>query len=106
MLTVSFARIKPEKELRLRAWLAELGARRDEVRKSLAQEGTRQEQMYILPAPGGSVLVYVMEADDVRRAYAAYGQSSLPIDEEHRAVLAEVLAEQLHLDPLYDCSSS
>jgi len=104
MLTVSFARIKPDKETRLREWLAELGARREEVRRSLSQEGTRQEQMYILPTPGAPVLVYVMEADDVQRAYSVYGASTLPIDESHRAVLAEVLAEQLHLEPLYDCS--
>jgi 1-deoxy-D-xylulose 5-phosphate reductoisomerase len=52
------------------------------------------------------VLVYVMEAEDVKRAYAAYGASSLPIDEEHRAVLAEVLAEPLQIEPLYDCSAA
>lgn len=105
MLTVSFARVRPEKEARLRAWLSELSARKDEVRRSLTQEGTRQEQLYLLPAADGPVLVYVMEAEDVKRAYAAYGASSLPIDEEHRAVLAEVLAEPLQIEPLYDCSA-
>jgi hypothetical protein len=104
MLTVSFARIKPDKETRLRDWLIELGERQAEVRLSLAQEGARQEQMYILPTSDGPILVYVMEAEDVRRAYSAYGASSLPIDESHRMVLAEVLAEPLHLEPLYSCS--
>jgi hypothetical protein len=104
MLTVSFARIKPDKERRLRDWLIELGERQDEVRLSLAQEGARQEQMYILPSSDGPILVYVMEAEDVRRAYSAYGASSLPIDESHRMVLAEVLAEPLHLEPQYSCS--
>jgi hypothetical protein len=105
MLTVSFARVKPEKEERLRTWLAELSSRKDEARKSLAQEGVRQEQAYILPTAEGPVFVYVMEAADVNRAYSAYGKSSLPIDEEHRAVLAEVLADQLAIAPQYDCAA-
>lgn len=105
MLTVSFARVKPEKEQRLRDWLAELSNRKAEAANSLAQEGVRQEQAYILSTAEGPVLVYAMEAADVRKAYSAYGKSSLPIDEEHRAVLAEVLAEQLALAPLYECTA-
>jgi hypothetical protein len=104
MLTVSFARIKHDKESRLRQWLEELSERQEEVQRSLAQEGTRQEQMYILPTSDGPVLVYVMEAEDVQHAYSAYGASALPIDEAHRQVLAEVLAEPLHLEPLYSCT--
>ena len=104
MITVAFARIKPDQEPRLRGWLEELSSRQEEVQQSLAQEGTRQEQMYILPTSEGPVLVYVMEAEDVQRAYSAYGASTLQIDEENRQVLAEVLAEPLHLEPLYSCT--
>ena len=92
MITVSFARIRPGQEARLRAWLTELASRQDEARQSLAQEGTRHEQLYVLPGADGAVLVYVMEAEDVQQAYSAYGASQLPIDVEHRAVLAQVLA--------------
>ena len=91
MLIVNFARIHPEKEARLRA--------------SLSQEHTRQEQMYILPGAEGPLLVVVMEAEDVKRAYSAYAASQLPIDVAHRAVLAEVLLEPLELEPLYDCAA-
>lgn len=104
MVTASFARIQPEKEARLRDWLTEPSTRKDEVRRSLAQEGTRHAQVYLLPPTDGPVLVYAMEAEDVKRAYAAFGASSLPIDEEHRALLAEVLAEPLQIEALYDCS--
>ncbi len=103
MLNVSFARIRPEKEQYLRKWLAELNSRQDEARQSLAQEGTRQEQAYLLSTAEGPVLVYAMEAADAKRAYAAYGKSKLDVDEKHRAVLAECLAESLDLDPLYEC---
>lgn len=106
MLIVNFARIRPDKEVRLRTWLAELSARRDEVRASLSQEHTRQEQMYILPGADGPVLVVVMEAEDARRAYAAYATSHLPIDVAHRAVLAEALLEPLELEPLHDCTAT
>ncbi len=105
MLTVSFARIRAGQEGRLRDWLAELAGRQDEARQSLAQEGTRHEQLYVLPGAEGSVLVYVMEAEDVQRAYSAYGASQLPIDLEHRAVLAEVLEAPLVIAPLYECSA-
>jgi hypothetical protein len=104
MLTVSFARVKPGMEARLRAWLAELSSRQAEARRSLEQEGTRQEQYYVLPTADGPVLVYAMEANDVKQAYASYGHSTLEIDDEHRAVLAEVLAEPLQIEPSYDCS--
>lgn len=104
MIRVTFTRVKPEQETRLRDWLAELTVRQAEVRQTFALEGTRQEQAYILPTSDGPVLVYVMEADDVERARRAYGESSLPIDEEHRAVLAEVLGHKLKLDPLFDCA--
>lgn len=105
MLTVSFARIRSGQEGRLRDWLAELATRQEEARQSLAQEGTRHEQLYVLPDAEGSVLVYVMEAEDVQRAYSAYGASQLPIDLEHQAVLAQVLEAPLVIAPLYECSA-
>lgn len=105
MLTVSFARIRAGQEDRLRDWLAELATRQDEARQSLAQEGTRHEQLYVLPGAEGAVLVYVMEAEDVQRAYSAYGASQLPIDLEHQAVLVQVLEAPLVIAPLYECSA-
>jgi hypothetical protein len=103
MVTVTFARIRPEKEQRLREWLADLNARQPEVRASLADEGVRQEQICILPSSDGPILVYAIDADDVQRAFDAFDNSKLPIDEQHRAVLAEVTSGPITVEALYDC---
>jgi hypothetical protein len=103
MVTVTFARIRPEKEQRLREWLADLNARQPEVRASLADEGVRQEQIYILPSSDGPILVYAMDAEDVRLAFDAFDHSKLPIDEQHRAVLAEVTSGPITAEAVYDC---
>jgi hypothetical protein len=106
MLNVSFARIRPEKEQYLRKWLAELNSRQEDARRSMAQEGTRQEQAYILSTADGPILMYAMELADAKLAYAAFGKSKLEVDEKHRAVLAECLVESLDIDPLYECINS
>jgi hypothetical protein len=103
MLTVSFARIRPEKEQTLRDWLVELNSHQMEARASMAQEGTRHEQTYVLSTAEGPILVHVMESPDASHAYTAYGKSKLMIDEKHRAVLAESVVESLDLVPLYEC---
>ena len=65
MLRVGFARVRPEKEQRLRAWLAELSRRLDEVLESFARETTRHEQVFIVLGQDGPLLVYVIEAGDM-----------------------------------------
>ena len=65
--------------------------RRAEVLESFRQEGTREEQAYLLPDGRGFVLVHITDADDSDRANAAYETSSLPIDIEHHAMLSECL---------------
>ena len=102
MLKVVIRRIRQEKEARLRAWLAELNARADEVRATFRDETVRAEQAYIVPAADGPILVYVMEAEVFSRGAEAYARSTHRIDEEHREVMRECLAESLKLGPLYD----
>jgi Family of unknown function (DUF6176) len=104
MLRVGFALIRPEKESRLRAWLTELGTREAEVIESFLRETTRHEQAFIMPSEAGPVLVYAMEVEDPVFAAAAYKDSSLSIDIEHRAVLEECLLERLKIEPLFDCA--
>jgi hypothetical protein len=84
MLRVSFRRVRPGKEARLRSWLAELSERADEVRATFADETVRHEQAFVLETVDGPVLVYVMEAEDLERGRAAFAQSSHPIDQEHK----------------------
>lgn len=95
-------RIHPGKEDRLRAWLAELNSRADEVRETFRGETVRAEQAYIIPGDAGAVLVYVMEAEDFERGSQAFATSRHRIDAEHKEVMRECLAESLDIAPLYD----
>lgn len=102
MLRVSMRRIRPGKEDRLRAWLAELNSRADEVRETFRDETVRAEQAYIVAGDAGPVLVYVMEAEDFEQGSNAFATSRHAIDAEHKEVMGECLAESLDLLPVYD----
>ena len=102
MLSVTFREIKPGKEARLEAWLAELNRRADEVRATFADETVRAEQAFVVSSSSASMLVYVTELDDLERGAAAYAKSQRPIDAEHRAVMKECLGPALNLPPSYD----
>jgi hypothetical protein len=67
MIRVSFARVKPEKEAKLRSWLNELNERADEVRATFRDETVRAEQAFIVRGSDGPMLVYVMEAERLRQ---------------------------------------
>jgi len=102
MLRVTIQRIRPEKERRLRDWLAELNSRADEVRETFRNETVRAEQAYIVPGEGGPLLVYVTEAEDFDQGSKTFAASRHRIDAEHREVMRECLAESVSLSPLYD----
>lgn len=102
MLRVAIKQIRPEKESRLRAWLAELNSRADEVRETFRDETVRAEQAYIVAGNEGPLLVYVMEAEDFDRGSRAYAVSRHKIDVEHREVMRECLAESPKVDLMYD----
>src|SRR5580765_6408189 len=100
MLHLTFRRVRDEAALR--AWMSELGQRVDEVRATFRQEGVGHEQAFLMPTPDGLVLIYAHEVEDPDAAQAAYAQSTLPIDAEHRQRMAEVLAEAVEPELLYD----
>jgi hypothetical protein len=102
MIRVVFARVRDDKVERLRAWLRELEERSDEVRDTFAAEGVHQEQGYVLSVDGAPVLAYVMDVEDPERAREVFAASTLPIDVEHRRVMAEVLAGNVEAELLYD----
>lgn len=104
MLKVVIRKVRPEKEAKLRDWLAELNARADEVRETFRGETVRAEQAHIIPGESGPVLIYVMETQDFERGAKAYAESKHKIDAEHKSVVQECLAESLSLAPLYDVS--
>jgi hypothetical protein len=106
VLRVRFGAIKPGKEARLRAWLAELNDRADEVRATFVDETVRAEQAFIVAGPDGPMMIYVMEAADFERGKAAFMNSQHPIDAEHRAVMTECVGPALDVPPLYNVSAS
>jgi hypothetical protein len=103
MIKVAIRKVKPDQENRLREWMAELTRRSIEVRQTFAQEGVRHEQAFILKTGEASVLIYAMEAADHERAAAAYRNSKLPVDQEHRRIMAQVLGEAANAELLFEC---
>lgn len=102
MLRVAIRPILPEKESRLRAWLAELNSRADEVRETFRDETVRAEQAFVVAGAAGPLLIYVMEAEDFERGSKAFAGSRHNIDFEHREVMRECLAESPTIAPIYD----
>ena len=102
MLQVAIRHVRPEKETKLRMWLAELNARADEVRDTFRSETVRAEQAFIVPGVAGPILIYIMEAENFARGSKAFAESSYAIDAEHREMMRECLGESLELRPLYD----
>jgi hypothetical protein len=103
MIKLAIRRVKPEEENTLRQWLEELSRRQGEVRETFAREGVRHEQAYLLKTQDGPVLIYAMEARDHEQAAAAFQASTLSIDEQHKRVMARVLAGKADAELLYEC---
>jgi hypothetical protein len=102
MLHVTFSRIKPGKEAALRAWLAELSAREDEVRLTFIDERVRHEQASILQLSDGPVLVYAIESESSDHGKGITDKSQHPIDEEHRQIMESCLGSRLEVPLLFD----
>src|SRR5215471_12768966 len=102
MVGVRFFKVQPEKLDRLRAWMAELARRDEEVRETFRQETVRHELAYLIEGPAGPILVYLIEAEDLEQAARTARESHLPIDLEHRRVMAEVLSDPVGADCLLD----
>lgn len=102
MIRVAFRKIAPDKTEKLRSWMAEAQSRDDEVTETFRQETVRHEQAYLIENSGDRILVYVMELEDPEAARQAFQNSALEIDHQHRAVMAEVVEENLEPELLYD----
>jgi hypothetical protein len=105
VIKLAIRKVKPGEETHLREWMAQLGSRRPEVQATFKQEGVRHELAYLIDGADGPVLIYAMEAADHEHAAAAYAQSSLPIDLEHRRIMKQVLGGRVPGELLYECQS-
>jgi Family of unknown function (DUF6176) len=93
MVRVRFFKVRPERLGRLRAWMAELAQRDEEIQETFRQETVRHELAYLIEGPDGPLLAYLIEAEDLELAARAVQDNPLPIDLEHRRVMGEVLGD-------------
>lgn len=103
MIHLALYRVHPDRLDRLRAWMAELNERAAEVRQTFEREGVRHESAYLLFDAEGPILAYAVECEDYDRARRVFEESPLPIDEQHAAVMREVMAEPIDAELLYAC---
>jgi hypothetical protein len=76
---------------RVRAWVASLGTRKDEVRAALAAEGIADEAVFFASERAGDFLYLYSRAPDLASAAAAFKSSSHAVDVEFRGIMAECL---------------
>jgi hypothetical protein len=86
-------RVEPGKEQRLREWLREVQRRQDEAEETLRDEGVLTESAFLEHTDRGTFLVSYMEAEDMHRVQESFEQSDHQIDEEHKAVMRDVLVD-------------
>jgi Family of unknown function (DUF6176) len=102
MIRVGFFNVRPDQVERLRAWMHELTQRRSEVLETFRAESTQQERAYLLQGASGPILVYAQQVDDPEQARQAFAASQLPIDLQHRQVMAEVREGHAEVELLFD----
>ena len=73
-------------------WAREVRERDAEAVETLRDEGMYAETAFVEHTDDGDFLVYYMKAEDIDAVYEAYAESSHAIDEDHEAVMREVLA--------------
>jgi hypothetical protein len=91
-------RIESGKTEQLREWMTEIRQREDEARETLENEGMVAEAAFLEQTEDEDFLVYYMEAEDVEHVYEAFSDSSHDIDEEHKAVMNDVLEDSANVD--------
>src|SRR5205085_10211403 len=87
----------------LRAWMAEVNGRQDEVRETFRRQGVHHEQAFLVDGKDGPLFIYAIEMEDPEKARRAFETSQLPIDREHAAVMAQVIAGRVPVELLYEC---
>lgn len=69
------------------------GVRREEALATPDDEGCSHELALHIHGPDGPLIMYAMEAERIEKSPGAADDSTHPIDEEHRAVMARSIGE-------------
>lgn len=107
MLRVAIRHVDPDHVDNLREWLDTVnGSRREEALQTLVEEGCRQEQAYLIHGPGATMIVYVMDVEDVEKAKQVGAASTHPIDADHKRIMSRAItgdvSSELLLDLFFD----
>ena len=102
MIRLGVYRVRPDKLDRLKAWLIEVAQRTDEVRESFAEGGISHEQAHLIVTANGPMLVAAVEHTDREAVSENSRRSTLPLNVEHEAVMAEVLDGVVETTKLLD----
>lgn len=105
MLQTTFAKVDEDEVARLRSWLAELATRRDELRASYRQQGTRHELFFLVRTRRSTILVLIAEVADADEAAERFLRSQLPIDLEFKDLFQEISPAEAEVELLYDSSA-
>ncbi len=86
-------KLRPGKTETMRAWCAELESREDEVFETLENEGVYTESRFLRSTDEGDFLFTFMEAEDIAASKEAVANSNFDIDDDHAAVMDDVIVE-------------
>lgn len=97
MTTTTFALAVPGDKIdAVRAFVAELlGPRREEFDRSWRAKGFRRETAWIQRTPDGALVLVLIEADDLARAYGELAVSDAPFDRWYRERVLELYGVDL-----------
>ena len=104
MLNATVAVVAPEDLPRLRAWLAGLESRREELAESYRLEGTRHELFFVIRADPDPILVLISEVDDLEHAVVSFLRSNLPLDLEFKELVQDIAQHEEGVELLFDSS--
>lgn len=102
MVRIYFTRIKPEKVDVLRAWMDELVVRREESIEAMENDTIRSEAAYLLETGEGPILVHGADIVDLQRAEHMRFHSKLPLAEDYRRVMREVMVEPMEVGSIFE----
>jgi hypothetical protein len=105
MLNATFARVREEDLPRLRAWLAELPARREELAESYRREGTRHEVFFAIRTRPDPIVVLITEVQDLHHAVVSFLGSHQPLDLEFKSLVQDIATHESDVELLFDSAS-
>jgi hypothetical protein len=105
MLNATFARVAEQDLPRLRAWLAELPERREELVESYRREGTRHELFFVIRARPSPIVVLITEVADLEHAVVSFLRSNQPLGLEFKSLVQDIAAAESDVELLFDSAT-